>query len=211
ELVGLAVRALVLLGDGLALLLRVVGLAGDERGEGLLELEVGGRLSNELVLAERQKLAGAALGVERELQDGVELLQRGLGRRRARVNVGPAGDGLRELSAHVLDLGVERERVEVVGPLVEQVRDDELGVVQLAHLDQNARTRQPVDRRWQLIGQDASPRRSFWAAARTRTTCSSGISITSHMPPGSRSSTWPSSVTSSTAPRLSAASTIWVE
>ena len=56
----------------------------------------------------------------------------------ARLELGVASEGQRELASHVLDLGEQAEGIEVVGALLEDRRDLRLGLGQLAELDEHA-------------------------------------------------------------------------
>src|SRR5262245_676430 len=68
---------------------------------------------------------------------------------------GPAGEGLGKLAADVLDLGQQREGLDVVGPLGEAGLDLDLGLVELANRHQHRRDLEailPRDRRDCLHG-----------------------------------------------------------
>jgi len=123
----------------------LVGASRHVRPEGVLQGQVGGGLAHQLVLPNGQELAGAALRILGEVQHGLEVHPGHLARGRSLgLELGPARDCQRQLAAHVLELGEEAQRVEVLRTALEHVRDLQLGPAQLAELDQHRRVPQPL-------------------------------------------------------------------
>src|SRR5262249_8088319 len=70
------------------------------------------------------------------------------------VNLRPESDGVGELPADVLDLGEQVEGHQVLRPFVENVRDLDFRVVELADLDENSGVPNPIIRRRTLLDTD---------------------------------------------------------
>ena len=116
----------------------LVRAARDVHPERLFEGQVRRGLLHE-PLPHREELTGAALGVLSHAQHRLQVEPGRLsGGSPARLELGVASEGQRELASHVLDLGEQAEGIEVVGALLEDRRDLRLGLGQLAELDEHA-------------------------------------------------------------------------
>jgi len=105
KLVQLAILAPVLGGQPVAGCARLFAPVREKRAEHALELELCDGVP--LAGAEREQLGRATLGALRELHERPQAHQSPLVVWRLRVNLRPAGDGLGELPAHVLQLREE--------------------------------------------------------------------------------------------------------
>ena len=144
ELVEVRVLAAVLAGELVAFRPRLLRPARQEQAKDLFELQVRRGLAPELKGSQHEKLARTPLGLLRELHHGVQADLRRQVRWGLGVDLGPAGDCGRKLSPHVLDSREQIESGEVLGPLVERMRDLDLGVVRFADLDQDSRVSNPA-------------------------------------------------------------------
>src|SRR6266496_1969962 len=67
------------------------------------------------------------------------------------MDLRPARDRRGELAANMLDLGQQVEGGQVLRPLLENVRDLDLGVVEFSDLDKDTRVPDPVLRREEVL------------------------------------------------------------
>src|SRR5215467_8129609 len=95
-----------------------------------------GRLAPELEGTEDEKVSRSLACLARQMHQGAQPHQGGLVLRRPGMNVRPARYRRGELTAHMFDLRQQIEAGDVFRLLLEHSRDLNLGVEQVADLDQ---------------------------------------------------------------------------